>query len=327
MTDSFRKFNIRRDHEMSLSDLPNELLLHLVSFLNWSSLKRVRVSSRLFFELIPKDKLTGYHATQSSILHEQELLLLKEKTQFYWEEAEESFLGYHSSSYTSSSLDPDLRAESEKYKCLHHELPCYRCLQWKCSFSDSPAFEKSSAFSRSMITQSRNLGCSKSSTRTCIDCGIRSGFYKRRISLKSSLRCYSCGDLIDCTPWRWHFDETRPWQPRWLCTPCCTDPKYSEITLEQFMHELRWEKYEAAMTAGKAYRLEKGRMLRNKETTDPPSGKIERASKDRVVLHNYEKPRFCPVMQERRFCKCAAGKQLRCRSDWTQWRLRMMYEC
>lgn len=298
--------DLKDRNDMHLSDLPNELLIHLINYLDWPSLKCVRLTSRSFSELIPKGSLAKIHTHRSHVLHEQELLLLQEKTELYWEEAEESFLGYHSSSYTSSSLDPDLRAELDKLNCVHHELPCYHCLSWKCSMTDDPQFEKFSAFSRRMITASRNLGSKNSSTRICIDCGIRSGLYTKGVMLKHSARCRVCGDFTEPmtrNAQRPDRMEKVGWQPKWLCMSCCTDSKYSKLTLEQFRHELRWEKYEAAMTASKAYRLEKGKELRDKEV---PNGILSNGIRTRENHRQYEKPRFCPVMHERRLCHCSS---------------------
>lgn len=290
----------RRTYKMSLSGLPNELLIHLSEFLDWQSLKRFRSLSRRFFDLIPKDSLRKYHAVQSRILYEEENLLLKEITKFYWEEAEESFLGYHSSSYTSSSLDPDLRAHEERLTCTHHKLPCYHCLSWKPSLTDSPTFENLSAFSRGMSTGSRNLGSKHASTRICIDCGIRTRLYNRGTVVKHSAVCNSCRELT--APFRLNnvylrFDGP-DWLSRYLCHNCCANSKYSNLTMEQYAHESRWEKYEKSMTDGKMYRLEKGRGLRGQATINGPN--------DGQVLENksYVKPRYCPVMKEMRLCNC-----------------------
>jgi hypothetical protein len=295
---------------MLLTSLPNELLIHLSEFLDWPSLKHIRSSSKQLAELIPKDVLPKYHARQSRFLHDEEDSLYKDITQAYWEEAEESFLGYHSSSYTSSSLDPDLRAHEESLKCIYHKLPCYHCLTWKPSPTDSPAFENSSAFSRQMSTGWRNLGSRDAKSRICIDCGIRTRFYNKGTMVKHSAVCYACGALTAPikpgmkTRSRF-YDE--PWQAGWLCSSCCTDSKYASLTRKQFQHEQRWEKYEASMQAGKLYRLTKGKELRLGMTEAHQNLGDLSLREQSGPEQSYKKPRYCKVMKEMRFCHCTVG--------------------
>lgn len=291
--------------ESRLVNLPQELYICLIDFLDWQSIAKLRQSCSHFSNLWPKEGLVKLHGQRSERLHKEELSVLRKLEQEYWEQAEQAFLGYHSSSYTSSSLDPDLRARSERYSTSHYELPCYHCLQWLPSRTDSEEFQASSAFTRNMSIGKRNLGCKEALRRICIPCGLRTNVYVRGSRVKHFIICYGCQALFNqredprlrrC----FGSEHGNKWKPSYYyCSKCLESPDIKNMTGQQFHHELRWKKYEDAMFALMQYRLENGKRQREKRDVPMTNGEGQVSSTSTV-----SKPRWCPIMKEMRLCGC-----------------------
>lgn len=137
--------------------------------------------------------------------------------------------------------------------------------------------------------------------RVCIECGMRSGMYPRGSKVKHSVVCRRCGVLgepKDTWTWRWS-DPRRTWQVSVYCQGCCDAAEVVGLTWNMYMHEQRWGKYERGMNRGKAYRLEKGRRLREESAVVGKKG-------EEVAVANTDerKPRYCITMKERRLCDC-----------------------
>ncbi|KAK5088536.1 hypothetical protein LTR05_002756 [Lithohypha guttulata] len=291
-----------------LACLPPELQLYLIDLLDWPSLTALRLASSTFHSLLPKPQLRKAHILRATHLHHEELNALHRLEKEYWEQAEESFLGYHSSSYSSSSLDPDLRATGERYTCSTDKLPCYRCLKWLPSITtDDTGFRDRSMFTRGMCTVSRDLGAKQAESRVCIPCGMRTGLYKKGSRVKHSTVCYECGKLAEAPEslsWSWRDPKTT-WKVKVYCGVCLDRPEVVAQTVEQYRHERRWRRYEDGMAAGKQARLERGKSVR--EEADIVLKQLVLSVKDReaVVDGNRGKRRYCPVMKEMRLCSCA----------------------
>lgn len=291
----------------SIESLPPELQLQLIRCLDWPALTALRQASLRFYTLLPLEKLRHEHIARAADVKDQETATLKRLEQDYWEQAEQSFLGYHNSSYTSSSLDPDLRADSERITCAYSTLPCYRCLQWLPSLTDDASFESRCAFSRGMCTGNRNLGAKLASSRICIPCGIRKGQYRRGSRVKNSAICLSCGKLADppdTFAWSWG-DPRMTWKLKVYCRGCLVLPAVVELTIEQFEHEKKWSRYERGMLASKQARLEKGRLLREEAGIVLRQLALSMKDSNAVPEPTCGKKRFCPIMKEMRLCRCS----------------------
>lgn len=283
----------------TLINLPQELHIYLLDFLDWQSITKLRLTTSYFANILPPDTLIKHHAKLTAVLYHEELAKERQIQKDFWEAAEQSFLGYHSSCYTSSSLDPDLRAHGDRYSCTSTHLPCYRCLQWLPSVTDEPHFAAKSAFSRGRSVCRFNLAGKDAIRRICITCGIRSGMYPKGSKVKHSVVCKRCGvlgDSKDTWTWRWS-DPRRTWQVSLYCQSCCDHEDIVRQTLGMFMHEQRWSRYEEGMTKGKLYRLEKGKKLREER------GLICRTTEEFGGTVN-AKPRYCVTMKEMRLCNC-----------------------
>ena len=301
----------------TLSILPTELLslisTHLIC---WPSLKSLRQTNSLFSTLLPFSALKSHYTTIRAHIHITERSHRTQIEQEFWEAAEESFQGFYASSWSSSSLDPDIRAHAESKTCLSSTLPCYRCLQWLPSHTDSPAFEAKSAFSRGMCTGTRDLGGSKALERMCIACGVKMGVYALGTIVKHSVVCFRCGRLGEpgcgMAKRRKMREGGERWRNDWFCVECCELTEVLTLTEKQLWHELRWRKYEDAMVEGKKRRQSKGLLLRAeteqcldlKRITDR---KVTSSHSDPVSVAQvaaFVKPRYCPVMFEMRLCHC-----------------------
>lgn len=285
---------------LRLTDLPHELQLHLLDFLDWQAVTSLRLASSCFANLIDIKALLKRHEQCTAALHQEELNKERQLQIEYWEAAEQAFLGYHSSSYTSSSLDPDLRAYGERYGCTYSQLPCYRCLRWLPSTTDEPHFASKSCFSRGRSVRSFNLGGRDALKRNCIDCGIRSGMYPPGSKVKHNVVCKRCGKLgepAEAWTWRWS-DPRKTWKVSIYCQTCCDHPDIVDLTIGMHMHEQRWKKYEDAMRRGKLYRLEKGQKLRAER------GIVNRGHEKLTPITIMAGQRYCITVKEMRFCKC-----------------------
>lgn len=293
----------------TLIDLPSELLIYLIDFLDWPSITSLRSTSPRLRDLINQKTLLKQYSICAAALLIEEYALLRKIEQEFWEAAEESFQGYHSSSYTSSSLDPDLRAYEEPYKCLHTKLPCYHCLRWLPSPTDEAKFATESMFSRGRSTGRFNLGGRDAMKRICIPCGMRTKLYPRGTRVKHSVVCARCGVLAGpLEDWAWFWkDPKKTWQMSYYCRECLAVPSVVTQTLEQYRHEKMWRKYEDGMRQGKRYRLEKGARLRQERAMTPG---LELASWGPVNNDEVDakaRKRYCAVMQEKRLCHSCKG--------------------
>ncbi len=293
----------------TLFDLPLELLIYLIDFLDWPSLMSLRLSNSKLRDLLDQKTLLKHHKICAEALLREERTLLRQIEKEFWEAAEESFQGFHSSSYTSSSLDPDLRAYEERYKCVHTSLPCYHCLKWLPSLTDDAKFATESAFSRGRCTASFrgsfNLGGRDAHKRICVPCGIRTKLYPPGTRVKHSVICARCSTLegpLENWAWLWS-DPRRTWQTKLYCRECLNVQNVMAQTKEQYFHERKWKKYEDAMREGKRYRLEKGAKLRKERGIVP----TEHAQLTVDEVDAKARKRFCTVMQETRLCYACQG--------------------
>ena len=296
---------VKRD-QLHLTSLPLELLIYLLDFLEWPSIAALRLASQHFSNALPRQNLMKYHKLLSTVAFDDEVALLKGIEKEYWEQAEESFLGYHSSSYTSSSLDPDLRAHSERYSCTTSSLPCYHCLRWLPSITESPGFEVESMFSRGMCTGSRNLAGKQARSRICIPCGLRTGLYCKGGRVKKSVICFRCGMLAepkDKGSWFWR-DPKETWKLGVYCRMCLELPSVICENREQYYHEKRWRKHELTMAAREQNRLERGRRIREEKQILDEHEIILVTTNGFFDLQKLTGKRHCPIMNELRLCGC-----------------------
>lgn len=299
--DTMNSYTDMIDSQSRMHDLPLELLIHIIDFLDWPSITSLRLTSPKFRILLPSNELEKRYTKCRRALHEEELSCLRRVEKEYWEQAEQSFLGYHSSSYTSSSLDPDIRAYNERCSTNSSRLPCYRCLRWLPSITDLPDFATSSLFSRGMCTGTRNLGAKDALSRICIPCGIRTRLYNKGTCVKRSVVCLSCGVLSSqrTTTNPVKSRQGQQWKHGWWCEACLILPEVENLTHQQLWHEFRWKKYEESMIRGKQYRLEKGKRLRQEQC-----GTESNADESKPIKIQSQKFRWCPIMKEMRLCGC-----------------------
>jgi len=295
--------------KMTFVDLPPELLIYLIDFLDWPTLTSLRSANSCFQDFVDQKTLLKQHKVCARALLIEEHALLRQIEKDFWEAAEESFQGYHSSSYTSSSLDPDLRAYEERYKCLHTSLPCYHCLRWLPSLTDEAKFATESDFSRGRSTGSFNLGGKDAMKRICIPCGMRTKLYPKGTRVKHSIICVRC-EVLDRAreDWAWSWkDPKRTWQMSHYCRECLDAPSVMTQTQEQYYHERMWGKYEDSMRRGKRYRLEKGARLRQERGLMQvmEMGNFGPVNIDEVDAK--ARKRYCAVMQEKRLCNSCDG--------------------
>lgn len=168
---------------LQLDELPVEILHIISQSLDWTSLLALRLTNHVFANVYPSTSLERHRTRCVKDLFSAELQQLQKIEQDFWEAAEESFQGYHSSSYSSSSLDPDLRAHQERYQCLSNHLACYHCLRWLPSPTNEAGFSTQSCFSRGRSTLDFDLGGKKAQGRMCISCCVRLKIYPRESQL------------------------------------------------------------------------------------------------------------------------------------------------
>jgi len=296
--------NILERQSTGLVDLPSELLISLIDFLDWPCLTSLRLTNSRFQEVIDKKTLLKQHDLCAKALLANEHVLLRQFEKEFWEAAEESFQGYHSSSYTSSSLDPDLLAYEDRLKCTHTSLPCYHCLRWLPSLTDEAKFATESAFSRGRSTRTFNLAGKHATERICIPCGMRTKLYPKGTRVKHSVICARCETLAGpLENWAWFWkDPKKTWQMSYYCRVCLDTPSVINQTLEQYRHEKKWRKYEDGMRNGKRYRLEKGARLRQERGILLVKTQGSLAAADVDGIDAKAGKRYCPVMQEKRLC-------------------------
>lgn len=307
--------------------LPQDIHLCLLEYLDWQSIKAIRLTTRAFASLLSKDQLKQQYALCQEFLYNEEMALTRRLEHEYWEAAEQAFLGYHSNYYYSSSHDPDLDAIAKASSCSSDTLPCYMCLRWLPSSTSAAKFATESRFSRTRSTLAFDLGGKRARDRFCIDCGLLKGLYIRGTMVKRSVVCLNCGELGDPIPKR-----TYPWAPGpywwkgYLCGTCFKTDSVKKLTYEQYEHERLYGKYDVGLRKGKEYRREKGRRTREEGGIEIPSDPTPIVIRDnteqadnKLWKRNTGRDRhgllpsfgdrgpnagYCPVMRDLRFCFC-----------------------
>lgn len=308
---------------LTLQNLPHDIHVCILVFLDWQSVKALRLSCQIFTSLLPKEQLESQRTLCATLVHWQETELLRLVEAEYWEAAEQAFLGLNYSGF-SSSHDPDLAAILKRRTCSSDLLPCYFCLRWLPSSTADNKFATESCFSRTRSTMEFDLGGKRAKSRNCIECGFRKGMYHRGTVVKQSYVCLGCGKMGDPIPgWKpFRALDSHRWWRGSFCQTCFDDPEICNMTAEQLWHERHFGKYDRGLKNGKIYRMQKGQVLREKkginikleiergqgsqseqkDCADPATGRDRKGhppSKDRGPNAGY-----CHVMDEMRFCYC-----------------------
>lgn len=98
------------------------------------------------------------------------------------------------------------------------------------------------------------------------------------------------------------------WWRAWFCEGCFVGGEDGVVVKgrERFEHERRWGRYEEGMRKGKEYKMERGRRLREErgivEVEERKNGPMTL-----TVSGQGLSLRYCPIMEEFRFCLCDRG--------------------
>lgn len=258
-----------------LSDLQQELFLHICDYLPWPSLVAFRLSSQRMEQLLSPQRMIKHHSRCCAEALDQE----REMSQ----------------GLVISDQDwPTWNLES-----AHPSLPCYNCLEWKTS---ATLGLQGSAFTRAMSVGKYDLGMSSVAKRFCIDCGISKGYYTRGCRIGYHFLCRLCNKRASRAAWNIAAagrDPNLDWKGVRYCQDCIEQGGPGlPTTYPAWLHNERWEKYEKAMQARAIYRRQNANRLRTQLGLPPI------ATEDEMDADGKKGWRYCALREKFGLCDC-----------------------